>query len=37
VAPAIAELAATHWDAGTEHFLPTTFQVSNIHGGGRAA
>jgi succinyl-diaminopimelate desuccinylase len=33
VAPAIAELAATHWDAGTEHFLPTTFQVSNIHGG----
>jgi len=33
VAPAIAELAATHWDAGNEHFLPTTFQVSNIHGG----
>jgi succinyl-diaminopimelate desuccinylase len=33
VAPAIAELAATTWDEGNEHFLPTTFQVSNIHGG----
>lgn len=33
VAPAIAELSSTHWDAGNEHFLPTTFQVSNIHGG----
>ncbi len=32
-APAIAELAATTWDNGNEHFLPTTFQVSNIHGG----
>jgi succinyl-diaminopimelate desuccinylase len=33
VAPAIAELATTVWDEGNEHFLPTTFQVSNIHGG----
>ncbi len=33
VAPAIAELAATVWDEGNEHFLPTSFQVSNIHGG----
>lgn len=33
VAPAIAELAATRWDEGNEHFLPTTFQVSNMHGG----
>jgi succinyl-diaminopimelate desuccinylase len=33
VAPAIAELAATRWDEGNAHFLPTTFQVSNIHGG----
>ncbi len=33
VAPALAELAATVWDEGNEHFLPTSFQVSNIHGG----
>lgn len=32
-APALAELAATHWDDGNAHFPPTTFQVSNIHGG----
>ena len=28
-----AELAATVWDAGNAHFPPTTWQVSNIHGG----
>ena len=33
VAPAIAELAATQWDAGNEYFPPTTWQVSNIHAG----
>lgn len=33
VAPALAELAATRWDAGNADFPPTTFQVSNIHGG----
>ena len=32
-APAIAELAATTWDEGNEHFPPTSWQVSNIHGG----
>jgi succinyl-diaminopimelate desuccinylase len=32
-APALAELAATEWDRGNEHFPPTTFQVSNIHAG----
>jgi succinyl-diaminopimelate desuccinylase len=32
-APALAQLAATHWDAGNAHFPPTTFQISNIHGG----
>jgi succinyl-diaminopimelate desuccinylase len=32
-APAIAELAATSWDEGNEHFPPTTWQISNIHGG----
>ena len=33
VAPALAELAATKWDEGNEYFPPTTWQVSNIHGG----
>lgn len=33
VAPALAELAATEWDRGNEYFPPTTWQVSNIHGG----
>lgn len=32
-APALAELAATVWDEGNAHFPPTTWQVSNIHGG----
>ena len=32
-APAIAELAATQWDAGNEYFPPTTWQISNIRGG----
>ena len=33
LAPALAELVATEWDHGNAHFPPTTFQVSNIHGG----
>lgn len=33
VAPALVELAATDWDDGNADFPPTTFQVSNIHGG----
>ena len=33
VAPALAELASTVWDQGNEFFPPTTWQVSNIHGG----
>lgn len=32
-APAIAELSATVWDAGNEYFPPTSWQISNIHGG----
>jgi succinyl-diaminopimelate desuccinylase len=32
-APALAELAATEWDRGNDHFPPTTFQVSNMHAG----
>ncbi|MCM5678927.1 succinyl-diaminopimelate desuccinylase [Schlegelella sp. S2-27] len=33
MAPALARLAATAWDAGSEHFPPTTWQVSNLHAG----
>lgn len=33
VAPALAELAQTVWDEGNAYFPPTSFQVSNIHGG----
>jgi succinyl-diaminopimelate desuccinylase len=36
LAPALAELAATQWDRGTEHFPPTAWQVSNIHAGAGA-
>ena len=36
-APAIAELAATVWDRGNEYFPPTTWQISNIHGGTGAS
>ena len=32
-APALAELTAEVWDQGNEFFPPTSFQVSNIHGG----
>ena len=32
-APAIAELAATVWDEGNKYFPPTSWQISNIHGG----
>ncbi|MHB1124599.1 MAG: succinyl-diaminopimelate desuccinylase [Ramlibacter sp.] len=31
--PALAELAAIEWDRGNEFFPPTSFQISNIHGG----
>jgi succinyl-diaminopimelate desuccinylase len=32
-APALDELARSHWDNGNEFFPPTSFQISNIHGG----
>lgn len=32
-APALAELAATEWDPGNPYFPPTSWQISNIHGG----
>jgi succinyl-diaminopimelate desuccinylase len=31
--PALSELATTEWDSGNEFFPPTSFQVSNVHGG----
>ena len=36
-APALAELAATAWDAGNAYFPPTSWQISNIHGGTGAS
>jgi succinyl-diaminopimelate desuccinylase len=33
LAPALAELAATHWDRGSEYFQPTSWQASNIRAG----
>ena len=32
-APALTELVAEHWDEGNEYYLPTSWQISNIHGG----
>lgn len=31
--PALAELASTVWDTGTDDFSPTSFQISNLHAG----
>ena len=33
MAPALAELVGMEWDRGNSHFPPTSWQVSNIHGG----
>lgn len=33
VTPALQELVATEWDRGNGDFPPTSFQISNIHGG----
>ncbi|MED7670500.1 succinyl-diaminopimelate desuccinylase [Pseudomonas moraviensis subsp. stanleyae] len=32
-APALAELAAEHWDNGNDFFPPTSFQISNLNSG----
>src|SRR5690348_17523469 len=32
-APALAELTSRVWDNGTEHFQPTSFQISNLNAG----
>ena len=37
VAPALAELVDIAWDQGNDFFPPTTWQVSNIHGGTGAS
>ena len=37
LAPALAELVATEWDKGNAFFQPTSWQVSNIHGGTGAS
>jgi succinyl-diaminopimelate desuccinylase len=37
LAPALAELVAVDWDRGNDFFPPTTWQVSNIHGGTGAS
>jgi succinyl-diaminopimelate desuccinylase len=31
--PALERLIATEWDQGNAYFQPTSFQISNIHGG----
>jgi succinyl-diaminopimelate desuccinylase len=36
-APALAELVAIEWDQGNAFFPPTSWQVSNIHGGTGAS
>jgi hypothetical protein len=36
-APALAELVSTEWDKGNPYFPPTTWQISNIHGGTGAS
>ena len=33
LAPALAELTQRVWDQGTEHFEPTSFQISNLNAG----
>ena len=36
-APAMAELVAEVWDNGNDYYLPTSWQMSNIHGGTGAS
>ncbi|APW42772.1 succinyl-diaminopimelate desuccinylase [Rhodoferax saidenbachensis] len=37
MAPALADLVGMEWDKGNAFFPPTTWQVSNIHGGTGAS
>ncbi len=36
-APAMAELVSEVWDQGNDYYLPTSWQMSNIHGGTGAS
>jgi len=36
-APALAELVGIEWDRGNDFFPPTTWQISNVHGGTGAS
>jgi len=36
-APALTELVAEHWDEGNEYYLPTSWQISNLHAGTGAS
>ena len=36
-APVLTELVAQQWDAGNDYYLPTSWQISNIHGGAGAS
>ena len=36
-APALTSLASEQWDSGNDYYLPTAWQVSNIHGGTGAS
>ncbi len=36
-APALAELVTEHWDEGNEYYLPTSWQISNLHAGTGAS
>ena len=35
--PALAELATIEWDEGNDYYLPTSWQMSNIHAGTGAS
>ena len=37
LAPPLAELVAIEWDQGNDFFPPTSWQVSNVHGGTGAS
>ncbi|MEN9865844.1 MAG: hypothetical protein RL748_1434 [Pseudomonadota bacterium] len=36
-APALAELVAEQWDTGNDYYLPTSWQISNVHSGTGAS
>jgi succinyl-diaminopimelate desuccinylase len=36
-APALTELVTMEWDKGNEYYLPTSWQISNIHAGTGAS